>query len=225
MDSPTRAQKLLAEAIGTAGFFFIGFTGIAAAVEGRSGGGALVAAGFGLGLALMIAAFGQVSGGHFNPAVSLGLAVAGKFKWADVLPYWGAQLVGGLVAALVATQVYSDDVGDQLVTQPGVGVGSMTALLLELIATMFFLMVIVSVATDERAPWNGVMAPLAIGGFIFTAAITVGAFSGGSFNPARSIAPAIVSGQFGSLWIYIVAPLAGGVIGGAITRAVGTARG
>ena len=73
-----------------------------------------------------------------------------------------------------------------------------------------------TVATDERAPWNGVFAPFAIGLFIFTAATVCGPISGGSFNPARSIAPAIIDRTFSNLWIYIVGPLVGGVAGGLV---------
>ena len=75
---------------------------------------------------------------------------------------------------------------------------------------------ILTVATDARAPWNGVLAPVAIGMFIFTAATVVGPISGGSFNPARSLAPAIIAGQWGDVWIYIVGPLIGAAIAGAV---------
>ena len=77
-------------------------------------------------------------------------------------------------------------------------------------------MVILTVATDDRAPWKGVMAPLLIGLFIFTAAVTVGPTSGGSFNPARSLDPVLYNQDWGNVWIYIVGPLAGGILGGAI---------
>ena len=87
---------------------------------------------------------------------------------------------------------------------------------MEAIFTFLFVLVIATVATDERAPWNGVFAPFAIGLFIFTAATVCGPISGGSFNPARSIAPAIIGTEFGDLWIYIVGPLVGGVLGGLV---------
>src|SRR4249920_2544851 len=103
MDAPTIQKRLLAEVVGTFGFFFIGFSGIAASVNlPGSIAPAGVAAGFGLGLGLMIAAFGQISGGHFNPAVTFGLAAARKFPAAAIIPYWVAQLVGGFIAVLVA---------------------------------------------------------------------------------------------------------------------------
>ena len=217
MDHPL-ATRLAAEALGTFLFFFLGFSGIAVVVD--IGADAItplgVAAGFGFGLALAITAFGHVSGGHFNPAVSAGLAIAGKFPSRDVIPYWIAQLVGGFGAVLVMAIVYSKAVTNSLDTNPGVGIDDWAALLLEVIATGLFVMVILTVATDDRAAWKGVMAPLLIGLFIFTAAVTVGPASGGSFNPARSLDPVLYNQDWGNVWIYIVGPLAGGVLGGAI---------
>ena len=210
--------RLGAEALGTFLFFFLGFSGVAIVVD--IGADAItplgVAAGFGFGLALAITAFGHLSGGHFNPAVTAALAVAGRFRSRDVIPYWVAQLVGGFGAVLVMAIVYSGDVMDALHTQPGSGVDDWAALVLEIVATALFVMVILTVATDERAAWNGVMAPFLIGLFVFTAAVTVGPASGGSFNPARSLDPVLWNQEWGDVWIYIVGPLAGGVLGGAI---------
>ena len=211
------ATRLGAEAVGTFLFFFLGFSGIAVVVD--IGADAItplgVAAGFGFGLALAITAFGHVSGGHFNPAVSAGLAIAGRFPSRDVIPYWIAQLVGGFGAVLVMAIVYSSEVTDSLQTQPGSGIDDWAALVLEIVATGLFVMVILTVATDERAAWKGVMAPFLIGLFIFTAAVTVGPASGGSFNPARSLDPVLYNQEWGDVWIYIVGPLAGAVLGGA----------
>jgi aquaporin Z len=222
VDKPSLATRLAAEALGTFGFFFLGFMGVAALIKepGSIGSGG-IAAGFGLGLALMIFAFGHISGGHFNPAVSLGLAVGRRFSWGEVLPYWAAQLVGGLVAAGVIRIVFPTAIGktlvsDAIVNAPGAGVSSGVAVVLEIIATFLFVLVIFTVATDDRAPWNGVLAPIAIGMFIFTAATVVGPISGGSFNPARSLAPAIVAGTWGDVWIYIVGPLIGAALAGVV---------
>lgn len=210
--------RLGAEALGTFLFFFLGFSGIAAftdvGVDVISPLG--IAFGFGLGLALAITAFGHLSGGHFNPAVTAGLTVAGRFPGRDVVPYWIAQLVGGFVAVLVMAIVFSSNVTDALDTNPGAGIDDWAALVLELVATGLFVMVILTVATDDRAPWKGVMAPLMIGLFIFTAAVVVGPSSGGSFNPARSLDPVLFNQDWSNVWIYIVGPLAGAVLGGAI---------
>ena len=217
MDQPL-GVRLGAEALGTFFFFFLGFGGIAVLFD--IGPDAItplgVAAGFGFGVALAITAFGHLSGGHFNPAVTAGVAVAGRFPTREILPYWIAQLVGGFGAVLVMAIVYSSDVTDALHTQPGSGIDSWAALVLEIVATALFVMVILTVVTDERAAWNGVMAPFLIGLFIFTAAAVVGPASGGSFNPARSLDPVLFNQEWGDVWIYLVGPLAGGVLGGAI---------
>jgi aquaporin Z len=226
VDAPPIQKRLAAETIGTFGFFFLGFSGVAAATQiPDSISGIGIAAGFGFGLALMITAFGHISGGHYNPAVSVGLAVGGKFPMTEVGPYVVAQLVGGSIAALVARAIYTSagdvpggDLAKALVNHPGGATSSGSAVLAEVIATALFLLVISSVATDSNAPWNGVMAPWLIGLFIFTAANVVGPISGGSFNPARSIAPAIFAGEFTDLWIYIVGPIVGGAIGGAVFK-------
>ena len=211
------STRMLAEALGTFLFFFLGFAGIAAlndvGIDAISPLG--IAAGFGFGLALAITAFGHLSGGHFNPAVSLGLAVAGRFPSREVVPYWVAQLVGGFVAVLVMAIVYSSDVTNALDTVPATNVDSWAALVLEIITTALFVMVILTVATDERAAWNGVMAPFLIGLFVFTAATVVGPASGGSFNPARSLDPVLWNQDWGDVWIYVVGPLAGAVLGAA----------
>jgi len=218
MESPSLSIRLGAEVLGTFLFFFLGFNAVAVSVD--VGPGAIeslgIAFAFGLGLALAIAALGHISGGHFNPAVSLGLAAARKFPPKEVVPYWLAQLVGGFLAVLAVAIVYSGGAVDALDNAPGASISSGGALLLEVIATALFVMVICTVATDDRAPWKGVMAPLLIGLFIFTAAVAVGPASGGSFNPARSFDPAVFNGNFDDLWIYIVGPLAGGLIGGAL---------
>jgi aquaporin Z len=225
MDSPSLGLRLGAEVLGTFLFFFLGFNAIAVSVD--IGAGAIdslgIAFAFGLGLALAIAALGHISGGHFNPAVSLGLAAARKFPPKEVIPYWIAQLVGGFVAVFVVAVVYSGGAVDALDTHPGVGISNGGALLLELVATALFVIVICTVATDDRAPWKGVMAPLLIGLFIFTAAVAIGPASGGSFNPARSVDPAIWNGSLDDLWIYLVGPLVGGVIGGAMWLLFGPA--
>ena len=122
--------RLLAEALGTFLFFFLAFNAIA--VSKDIGGDAISALGiafaFGLGLALAIAAFGHISGGHFNPAVSLGLAAALKFPAREVIPYWIAQLVGGIAAVLAIALVYSGQAVDALVTAPGRAVSSIRAI-------------------------------------------------------------------------------------------------
>src|SRR3954463_3501520 len=217
MATPSLGLRLAAEALGTFLFFFLGFNAIAVSVD--IGGGSIstlgIAFAFGLGLALAIGGLGHISGGHFNPAGSIGLVAARKFPPKELIPYWVAQLVGGFVAVLAVAVVYSGGAVDKLDTAPGSGISSGGALLLELIATALFVIVICTVATDDRAPWKGVMAPLLIGLFIFTAADAIGPASGGSFKPARSLVPVLYNFDFGDVWISLVGPLLGAVIGGA----------
>lgn len=211
-------KRMAAECIGTFGFLLIAFLGVVNfATQGPLAIQSLgVWAGFGFGLALMIFAFGQVSGGHFNPAVTLGLAAAGKHPVKEILPYWLAQIVGGLLAALLLLALYSQEVVAKTVNAPGQGVGSWTAFVLEAVLAALFVMVIATVATDDRAPWKGVFAPFAIGLFIFTAFVVSGAITGASLNPGRSLASAIVAGDFANILIYLLAPTVGGVIGGVV---------
>jgi MIP family channel proteins len=210
MESPPLGKRLAAEIVGTFGFFFIGFTSIAAGAPGPIG--------FGFGLFLMIAALGHISGGHYNPAVTLGLTLGGKHPSNEALQYMIAQLLGGIAAAVLAAVLY-DGIGtftrDSMVIKPGAGVSDFRAMLIELIATLLFLMVISAVATDKSAPWNGIQAPIFIGLFIFTAATVFGPLSGGAFNPAVALAPAIVAGSLSNVWIYLIGPFVGGAIGGA----------
>jgi MIP family channel proteins len=217
MDQPL-GVRLGAELLGTFFFFFLGFSGIAVAVTyGLEAIGTVgIAVAFGFGLALAIAAWGHLSGGHYNPAVTAGLATAGRFRARDVIPYWIAQLVGGLCAVGTMALVFGETVTDALGNAPGAGVDDWGALLLEAIVTGLLVMVVLTAATDERAAWKGVMAPLLIGLVIFTGSVAVGPSSGGSFNPARSIVPAVYNGEWGDVWIYVLGPLAGAVVGGAI---------
>lgn len=207
-------KRCVAEALGTFGFLFFGYAGIALSVTQPTAiGGTAVAIGFGLGLALMIFAFGHISGGHFNPAVTLGLTVGRQFPAQEVIGYWIAQLIGASAAAATVIATFGDVVKTHLVNTPVAT--SHVALVLEVIVTAMFVIVVSAVATD-RAPWSGVLAPVAVGGFIATALMIIGPVSGGSFNPARSLAPALFAPSVTDLWIFLVGPFVGGVIGGAI---------
>ena len=210
--------RLAAEALGTFMFFFMGFCGIAVVVDyGPEAIGPVgIAAGFGFGLTLAITAFGHVSGGHYNPAVTVGLTAAGRFPARDIAPYLVAQVVGGLCAAGTMALVFGERVTDVLGTAPGAAVDDGGALLLEAIVTALLVMVVLTVTSADGAAWKGMMAPLLIGLVIFTGAVAVGPSSGGSFNPARSFVPAVYDGEWGDLWIYLIGPFAGGIVGGAI---------
>ncbi|KFC72372.1 Major intrinsic protein precursor [Devosia sp. LC5] len=222
-------QRLSAEAFGT---FWLVFGGCGAAVLAAGvpdvGIGYLgVALAFGLTVLTMAYAVGGISGGHFNPAVSLGLAIAGKFEYKDLVPYWVAQLVGGILGAAVLYVIASGTTGftaggfasngyDAL--SPG-GYSLVAALVAEIVLTAFFLIVILG-STSKLAPAG--FAPIAIGlGLTLIHLISI-PVTNTSVNPARSIAAAIFAqnGALGQVWLFIVAPLIGAALGAIIWKAL-----
>ena len=214
----TLVQKLAAEAIGTAVLVIIG---CGSAVVGR---GDIVSIGlsFGIAIVAMAYAFGRISGGHFNPAVSVGAALCGRLSWKDTGLYSAAQVAGavfgGIVLAIIllASDVgweFGDPMGSNGFGDQG-GVELFGALLIEIVLTFIFLLVILSV-TDERND-TAAFAPLVIGLSLAAIHFVGIAATGTSVNPARSIGVAFESGgdAIAQLWLFIVAPLIGGAIAG-----------
>ena len=193
-----------AECVGT----FALVTGGCGAIVVNHATGALghlgVAASFGLVIMVMIYAVGHISGAHFNPAVTLGFALTRHFPLPRVGLYWAAQMAGALVAALLL-RASLGDVADVGVTMPS---GSdAQAFLWEAVLTFLLMFVIMAVATDTRAV--GEAAAIAIGGTVGLDAMFGGPVTGASMNPARSLGPAIASGELSSIWVYLAAPLLG----------------
>lgn len=202
-------NRLAAELIGA---FALVFAGTGAIVIDAETGGRIGHVGigltFGLVIMVMIYAVGHVSGAHFNPAVTLGFAIGRHFPWADVPRYWAAQLLGGITASLLLRAMFGE-VAHLGATLP---VGSaQRSLLLEAVLTFLLMFVIVSVATDTRAV--GQAAAIAIGGTIGLEALFAGPISGASMNPARSLAPALVSWTWTDQWLYIIGPCIGAALG------------
>ena len=218
-------RKLSAEAFGT---FWLVFGGCGSAVLAAGfpelGIGFLgVALAFGLTVLTMAYAVGHVSGAHFNPAVTLGLAIGGRIAWSDLVPYWIAQLVGGFVAAIVLYLIASgkaDFVAGGFASNgygansPG-GYGLFAGLLIELVLTAGFLIVILG-TTHRNAPAG--FAPLAIGMALTLIHLVSIPVTNTSVNPARSTAVAFFAetGAVGQLWLFWVAPLIGGALGALI---------
>jgi len=195
---------LLAEAIGTFVLVFAGCGSIAVDSINHNLGSWGIASAFGLAIMVMVYALGHVSGAHFNPAVTAAFAVSGHLPWRRVAPYWIAQVAGAVAAALFL-HLSLGDAASLGVTQPS---GSAwQAFAWELVLSAMLMLVITSVATDARAVGQG--AAIAIGGTVALCALVGGAISGASMNPARSLGPALVSGDLSSLWIYLTAPLLG----------------
>ena len=205
---PSLAQALVAEAIGTFALVFVGAGAIMVDAENGGLGSVGIALAFGLVIMAMIYAVGHISGAHLNPAVTLAFALRRHFPGVRVPAYWGAQVTGAVLAALLL-RVSLGDIADVGATSPS---GSQAqSFLWEAVLTAILLFVIMAVATDTRAV--GEAAAIAIGGTIALAALVGGPISGASLNPARSLGPALASGSFDSLWLYLVAPLVGGTVG------------
>ena len=208
MTSPL-LRALVAEAIGTFALVFAGCGAIM--VDAKTGqlGHLGVAFSFGLVIMVMIYGVGHVSGAHFNAAVTFAFALTRHFPWPRVFAYWGAQLTGALLAALLL-RASLGNIAHIGATFPS---GSdAQSFLWEAVMTAFLMFVILAVATDARAV--GEAAAIAIGGTIGLDAIFGGPISGASMNPIRSLAPGIVSGDLHAIWIYLTAPILGAAIGG-----------
>jgi aquaporin NIP len=202
-------RPLVAEAVGTFALVFAGAGAIVVDARTHALGHVGVAITFGLVIMAMIYAVGHVSGAHFNPAVTFAFALTRHFPWARAVAYWGAQISGALLAALLIRASLGKD-AHLGATLPSGSQGQ--SFVWELVLTFFLMFVIIAVATDTRAV--GEAAAIAIGGTVGLDAMFGGPISGASMNPARSIGPALVGGDLHALWLYIVAPLAGAALGG-----------
>jgi MIP family channel proteins len=202
-------RRLTAEVIGTFMLVFAGAGAVMVDAKTHALGHVGVAISFGLVIMAGIYAVGHISGAHFNPAVTLGFVLTRHFPPARAIGYWTAQLVGASTAAALLRGSLGN-IAHVGATLPSGSQGQ--SFLWELVMTAFLMFVIMAVATDTRAV--GEAAAIAIGGTIGLEAMFGGPISGASMNPARSIGPALVSGDLHALWVYIAAPLAGAAIGG-----------
>lgn len=167
-----------------------------------------VAITWGLIVMAMIYAFGEVSGAHFNPAVTIGFAFAKKFSWKKVPSYILAQAIGAILAIFVLCILFPESqfLGE---TTPKDGFPSYKAAILEFILTFFLMVVIINVSTGSKE--IGSMAAVAVGGVILLEAMFAGPITKASMNPIRSVAPALFTGNFQYLWLYITAPILGAI--------------
>jgi aquaporin Z len=218
---PTLAQKFSAEVAGT---FVLVFFGVGTAL---ATGADVVTTGLAFGLTVLVMAYsvGRVSGGHFNPAVTVGAVASGRLAWAQVPMYVGAQLLGAIVAAAVLWGIWQGVPGfssegsfgqNSFGDDGGIGFAWWAALLVEVVTTLVFLLVILAV-TDKRNE-HPALAPLAIGLSLAMIHFATIPLTGTSVNPARSIGPALFAGSDAliQLWLFIVAPLLGGALAGVL---------
>ena len=202
-------RALVAEVIGTFALVFAGCGAIMVDAKTHALGHVGVAITFGLVIMFGIYAVGHISGAHFNPSVTFAFALSRHFPWTRAAGYWGAQLIGAIAAAAVLRGSLGN-IANVGATLPS---GSQAqSFLWELVLTFFLMFVIMAVATDTNAV--GEAAAIAVGGTVLFDAMFGGPISGASMNPARSTGPAVVSGDLHVLWLYIVAPLAGAIVGG-----------
>jgi len=201
-------KKYISEFIGTFSMVFCG-TGAMTVNEVTAGSVTHVgiAITWGLIVMAMIYAFGETSGAHFNPAVTIAFAFAKKFSWKEVPSYILAQVLGAFTASFILCFLFpmSEILGATIPT-----VDVWRAFVLEFLLTFFLMVVIINVSTGSKE--TGIIAGIAVGGVVLLEAMFAGPITNASMNPARSIAPAIVSGNLQHLWMYIIAPVLGALL-------------
>lgn len=198
-------KSYLTEFIGT---FFLVLTVCLTAPTGNP----LAPLAIGASLMIMVYMGGHISGGHYNPAVSLAAALRGALPMGQLVPYWLVQCLGAVVAALAAKYALAIP----FACAPATGVGAGQALLIEFLFTFALCLVVLQTATAKKTEGNSYYG-LAIGFTIVVAAFAGGGISGGAFNPGVGLGPIVVNaltagGSFSNLWLYLVGPLAGGVV-------------
>jgi aquaporin NIP len=205
MDQRDSIRKYLAEGIGTFAMMFCGTGAIIIDQQTHGTIGHLgVAITFGLVVMCMIYALGEISGAHFNPAVTIAFGIAGRLDRRDIPWYIVSQLVGAVLASVALHILFPSD----LLLGATLPAGSdWQSWVLELILTFLLMLVILHVSQGSHE--QGMFAGIAIGATVLLAALWAGPISGASMNPARSLAPALVSGHLAHLWIYITAPILG----------------
>ncbi|GAB5399998.1 MAG: hypothetical protein Aureis2KO_15830 [Aureisphaera sp.] len=203
-----KSKKYIAEAIGT---FALVFCGTGAIVINEFTGGTVghlgIAITFGLIVMGMIYAFGDISGAHINPAVTIAFAYAKKFPWKEVPAYCISQILGALAASGLLLFFFPDN---ELLGSTVPQIDVLRVFLFEVLLTFFLMLVIINVSTGSKE--IGVIAGIAIGGIVLLEALFAGPITGASMNPARSLAPALVSGHLQHVWIYLTSPIIGAIL-------------
>ena len=214
-------QKYLAELLGTFTLVFVGTVGILAVRGELNGANLAIAFAFGLALLAGLYAFADVSGGHFNPGVSLAMFLDKRLEAQDMVAYSVAQLAGAVLGSLCVLIAFDQDAVASTATLPG-PTGAGTALFLELLATAIFVIVILNSTAGERHAGTALVAiPLTL----VAAHVALIPFSGSSLNTARSFGPALIGSEWTDFWVYIVGPLGGAIIGWLVYSVVIVGRG
>jgi aquaporin Z len=201
-------RNYIAELIGT---FALVFCGTGAIIINQESGGAITHVGiaitFGLIVMSMIYSLGSISGAHLNPAVSIAFTIARRFPLKQLTPYIISQLLGALLASVILRYLFP---ANELLGATLPQGSPAQSFVLELLLTFFLMFVIINVATGSKE--QGMFAGLAIGAVVALEAMFAGPICGASMNPARSVAPALISGHLEHLWVYLVAPVIGAAL-------------
>ena len=207
-------KKYLSECIGTFILLFVGTGSVIVDQQTHALGLVGIATVWGLAIIALVYAFGDISGTHINPAVTVAFAVDKRFEWKEVPAYLGSQLLGAFLASGLLHFLFRDSktLG---ITQPLPG-GEMQSFILEVVMTFILMMVILRVSTGAKE--KGITAGIVIGATVWLLVLFGGPICGTSLNPTRSIAPAIVSGNIQNLWIYLTAPFVGAILGVLVHR-------
>ena len=203
-------RRLFAEAFGTFFLVLVAAGGpMASAVTGVQIGLSALVVAPGLMVMVIILFMGATSGAHLNPAVTIAFAARGDFPWRRVPGYILAQVVGALFACATLVALFGN-VGMVGATEPAGGVSDLQAFVIEVILTVGLVSTILG--TASKAQNVGPLAALAVGGYIALAGLWAAAFTGASMNPVRSLGPAVLGQHFPHLWLYLVAPVVGGLL-------------
>jgi MIP family channel proteins len=201
---PSIVRRCTAELLGTFALVAIGPGAVMVAARTHAFGHLGVSLAFGLAVTLIVASSGHLGGAHVNPAVTIGFWSIGKFRSSDVVPYVIAQCLGAVLASLLCGWLVGP-VGGFGATLPSLPLAQ--SFVVEMGYSGLLAFVIMGVATDDRTP--PAVAPFAIGATVFAGALVTGPLTGGSFNPARSLGPALASGDWTAHWLYWLAPIIG----------------
>lgn len=205
-----KPKALAAEFIGVFALCFVGILAIHNLKDVPAGGGLVgIAIAHGLVIACLASAFGAVSGGHFNPAVTIAMLATKRIDALGAIGYIIVQVLGGSAAAVVAGMVPGVNVPGG-VPALAEGMPAPVGMMLEAIATMFLVLVIFGTAVDKRGPKNGA---LFIGLTVVLGILAIGPMTGAALNPARHLGPALVAGGMDNFWVWLVGPILGGLAG------------
>lgn len=217
-------RKAVAEFIGAYTLIFVGAGAVLTAGSTGSSDLLLIALAHGLAIGIMVSALAHVSGGHFNPAVTLGALVGGQLPLRIALLYWGSQLAGGFAGALTLLGVFPSDIWRPLnLGAPALGTGASlgwdvgigTAILVEGVLTFFLAFVVYGTGIDPKGSFNAV-GGFAIGLTIAFDIMVGGPITGAAMNPARWFGPAVLAGFFDNWYVYWIGPLLGGAVAGLV---------